>query len=237
MNLPEFDPSKEGKRWVSYFDLLGFGKRVCECGLVAGFVEIDRCLQEVRSTEQFGGNTESAWFSDTFLFYSSDDSRSSFCAVAEASRRFFDELLVSRIPLRGALAFGDFYADKANSLFLGKALVDAHEYGERFDWLGFVLHRTALQHMAEVSQPVKDLYYKRWEAPFRSRTAKTVEKESVVAYLAGPGSIKPVVGGNPYLEALEEMASWADSESHKRKYLNTIQFLKHFAEPNGPPRT
>jgi hypothetical protein len=37
----------------------------------------------------------------------------------------------------------------------------------------------------------------------------------------------PVAGGNPYLQALEEMAGCTDCKSHKRKYENTIQFLKH----------
>ena len=130
------------------------------------------------------------------------------------------------------MAFGDFYADKANNIFLGKALVDACKYGEKFDWLGFVLHPAALKRMAEVDQPV-GVTYKPWDAEFKNRKTNAVEKEAVVAYLVGPGSIMPVAGGNPYLQALEEMAACTACESHKRKYINTIEFLKHFNIPDS----
>ena len=36
-----------------------------------------------------------------------------------------------------------------------------------------------------------------------------------------------------YLQALEEMAACTVCESHKRKYVNTIKFLKHFDSPNA----
>lgn len=126
------------------------------------------------------------------------------------------------------------FTDKAKGLFFGKALVDACQCGEKYDWLGFVLHDSALKQMAEVRQPVSDLCYKRWDAEFKKTKTHTVEKESVIAYLPGPGSIKPVpeVGGDPYLEALEEMAGWTECEGHRRKYENTIQFIKHFTNSN-----
>ncbi len=147
-------------------------------------------------------------------------------------RSFFDEILDARIPARDALAFGDFYGDKANSLFLGQALVDACKYGEKFDWLGFVLHSTALNRMVEVEQPLSNLTYKHWAAEFKNRTTGAVEKENVVAYLVGPGSIMPASGGNPYLTVLEAMANDADCVDHRRKYENTIKFLKHFSTMN-----
>ena len=83
--------------------------------------------------------------------------------------------------------------------------------------------------MAEIGQPVSDLFYKQWDAEFKSRETKTVEKERVVAYLVGPGSIMPLAGRNPYLDALEEMAGWTNCKNHRRKYENTIQFLNHFS--------
>lgn len=226
MDSLDFDFSKAGKKWVSYFDRLGFGSYSKQSGLVEIFSETCNWLRHSKESAQDLANVEFVWFSDTILFYSTDDSKTSFQAVAETSRCFFDELLDSRIPVRGALAFGDFYADKPNALFMGKALVDAFEYGEKFDWLGFVIHPSALARMEEVGQPVSELTYRRWDAEFKS--GKTLEKESVVAYVAGPGSIMPIAGGNPYLDGLEEMASQAECESHKRKYVNTIQFLRNF---------
>lgn len=232
MDSLNYDSSNSGKRWVSYFDRLGFENYTREHDLITVFHETRSWLEGAKEEGQDFGNVELIWFSDTVIFYSTDDSRSSFQAVAGASRSFFDELLNCRIPVRGALAFGDFYADKANNIFLGKALVDACKYGEKFDWLGFVLHRSALERMAQVCQPVSDLTYRRWDTPFNNRKTNAVEKESVVAYLVGPGSIMPVDGSNPYLKALEEMAGSARCENYKRKYENTIHFLKAFSVSN-----
>lgn len=234
MNSINYDFSKSGERWVSYFDRLGFGNYSSEHDLINVFCETCSWLAIAKQEKQYFDNVELVWFSDTIIFYSTDDSRMSFQAVADASRSFFDELLDSKIPVRGALAFGDFYADKANNIFLGKALVDACKYGEKFDWLGFVLHSSALERMREVGQPVSDLTYKRWNAEYKNQKTNAVAKEPVVAYLFGPGSIMLVAGGNPYLQALEEMAACTVCESHKRKYVNTIEFLKHFDTPNLP---
>ena len=234
MNLLNYDPSKARKKWVAYFDRLGFGNYSREHDLINVFCETCYWLTFAKQEGSDFGDVEFAWFSDTIIFYSTDDSPQSFLAVAGASRSFFDELLDFQIPVRGALAFGDFYADKTNNLFLGKALVDACNYGEKFDWLGFVLHRSALERMAEVGQRVSDLAYNRWDAEFKERNTKLVTKESVLAYLVGPGSIMPVAGGNPYLEALEQMAARTECESHKRKYENTIQFVKYFLASTSP---
>ena len=138
MPLDDYDFSNGGRRWVSYFDRLGFGRFIAEHHLLEIFCESSFCLREARRHGKDHANVEFAWFSDTVLFWSTDDSRSSFCAVAEVSRWFFDELIDSKVPLRGALAFGEFYGDKAKGLFFGKALVDACQCGEKYDWLGFV---------------------------------------------------------------------------------------------------
>ena len=210
---------------MSYFDRLGFADYSKQNALEKVHSETFYYLTHAKEAARDIANVEFVWFSDTIIFYSADDSQSSFRAVAGVSRSFFDELLIERIPVRGALAFGDFYGDKASGLFFGKALVDACKYGEKFNWLGFVLHHTALERMAELGQPVSDLTYKRWDAEY-------VGKEPVVAYLAGPGSIMPLpeISGNPYLEALEAMAADTHCESHKRKYTNTIEFLKRAAK-------
>ncbi len=227
----DYNSKMGGKRWVAYFDRLGFGDYTRKSNLISVFHDTCVYLETARRESHFNQHAEFAWFSDTIIIYSSDDSKNSFRTVAQFSRFFFDELTIAGIPSRGAVTFGDFYGDKANSLFLGKALVEACEYGEKFNWLGFVLHPSALKRMAETDQPLSDLYYRRWNAEFKNRKNHTFEREDVVAYLMGPGSIMPVVGGNPYLEALEKMENSTDNEDHKRKYSNTIEFLKSF-EPN-----
>jgi len=226
MPAPDFDFSKLGNKWVAYFDLLGFKQHIKKRGLIDAFGLLNSCSNELGHHAQQFENVNLVSFSDTFLLYTSDDSRASFQAITDVSRSFFDEVILAGIPVRGALAFGELYADETNNLFLGQALIDAYEYGEKFDWLGFVLHPTALKRMSEVGQPVSQLYYKKCLVECKNRETNTVKKTRVVAYKAGPGSIMPVTGGNPYLQTAEEMRRTTKSKKHRKKYQNIIQFLK-----------
>jgi hypothetical protein len=68
MSLDDYDFSKGGKRWVSYFDRLGFGSFTAGHDLVETFSEISFYLSEAIRHGQDHANVEFAWFSDTFLF-------------------------------------------------------------------------------------------------------------------------------------------------------------------------
>ena len=226
MPAPDFDPSKLANKWVAYFDLLGFKQHLKQRGLIDAFCLLSWCSNELEYHIQEFENVNLVTFSDTFLLYTSDDSRASFQAITDVSRSFFDELVVAGIPVRGALAFGELYADETNNLFLGVALIDAYEYGEKFDWLGFVLHPSALKRMSEVGQLISQLCYKKCLVEYKNRETNAVKKKRVVAYRAGPGSIMPVTGGNPYLTAAGEMCDSTKSKKQRKKYQNTIRLLK-----------
>ncbi|MGD0253937.1 MAG: hypothetical protein ABSC01_14725 [Verrucomicrobiota bacterium] len=226
MPAPDFDPSKLANKWVAYFDLLGFKQHVKRRGLIDAFGLLGWCSDELEYHAREFKNVNLVSFSDTFLLYTSDDSRASFQAITDVSRSFFDELVLAGIPVRGALAFGELYADETNNLFLGEALIDAYEYGEKFDWLGFVLHPSSLKRMSEVGQPVSQLYYKKCLVECKNRETNVVKKKRVVAYKVGPGSIMPVTGGNPYLTTAKQMRDSTKSKKHRKKYQNTMQLLK-----------
>ena len=226
MPAPDFDPSKLGNKWVAYFDLLGFKQHVKKSGLIDSFGLLGWCTDELECCAQPFESVNLVSFSDTFLLYTADDSRASFQAIDDVSRSFYDESVLAGIPVCGALAFGEFYADEANNLFLGKAFIDAYEFGEQFDWLGFVLHPSALKQMSEVGQPASRLCYKRHLVECKNPKTSAIKRKCVVAYKTGPGSIMPVTGGNPYLKAMEEMRDSTKSKRHRKKYRNTIRFLK-----------
>jgi hypothetical protein len=228
VNSLDYDASKAGKRWVACFDRLGFGDYCKRKDLVEIFCETRHWLARAKEEVDDEPTVEWAWFSDTVLFYSTDDSHASCCAVTNVSEFFFDEMLVEMVPSRGALAFGEFYADRTRNIFFGEALVDAYKYAETFNWLGFVLHPSALRRMEELGQPPKGPIYKRWKAEIKDGKTKAVRRSflSVVAHVPGPGTIMPVAGGNPYLAAITEMSSATKCKTYRRKYQNTIRFLQ-----------
>ena len=146
MKLPEIDFDKlSHKKWVAYFDLLGSKNREA-----SELYEIYRtCLQEAEwNTHQIDA-VQIAYFSDTFLLYTPDDSKKSLNGIDMAACGFFDDLIDRDIPVRGAMACNEFYPDRTNGIYLGRALVEAHKFGEKYNWLGFVLHPLALEAIAQ----------------------------------------------------------------------------------------
>ncbi len=93
MNALDYDSKKAGKRWVSYFDRLGFGDYCKNNSLIEVFLDTCYWLARAKEEMEYEADVEFAWFSDSILFYSADDSRSSFQAVAGVS-----EILLRRDP-------------------------------------------------------------------------------------------------------------------------------------------
>jgi hypothetical protein len=103
----QVDPGYHARRWVTYLDLLDFTELILTKGWVYIFSyytqAIEYCSKEYASESAI----EKAWFSDTFLLYSPDDTALSFTAI-EATTRWFVYFLVSNgIPVRGAISCGD----------------------------------------------------------------------------------------------------------------------------------
>jgi len=230
----ELDWSKIGRKWVSYFDLLGFKSFVCEHPPQSVFNTYSICLEEFRQQEKrektWTSRLEFIHFSDSFLICTSDDTAGSWVALESASRWFFNLVLYrgDGFPLRGAMACDEFYADRKNGVFFGKALVEAHDCGEKYDWIGFVLSPSAIGRMADtgINLPANErLNYREWNAPTK-KSKRGVVEEHVVAYLIGESS--RISGQNSYVPKLESMAQRDNRPDVKAKYSNTIRFLKHF---------
>ena len=142
-----------GTCWLAYFDVLGFRRQVLEFvrGAPGGnldvfvktyYVPIIECIErELKSQRRYRRcSFEHAWFSDTFLFYVPDDgSPDSYMTIDAVARHFLSSMLREKTPFRGALAVGELYADKRNSIFVGDALIEAYTYAEKQDWIGLVM--------------------------------------------------------------------------------------------------
>jgi hypothetical protein len=144
-----------GNCWVAYLDILGFknmleGHRQVVSNVSEGkrpkhldlFVKnhYGDILQAVQTRNECCSDIVfPAWFSDSFILFSRDDTLESFAHTASFAGDFFTEAVYREMPLRGALGFGEFYADAQKGIYLGQALVDAHEYAEAQDWIGLIV--------------------------------------------------------------------------------------------------
>jgi len=226
----DFDLQRMSRRWVAYFDLLGFSELVKSTDIVNVFYRWELCLKDFRQNLARHPELEFANFSDTFLIYAPDESIRSFSAIDNCSRYFFQHVLLRHFPLRGAMACDEFYADKPNSVFLGKALVMAHEFGEQFNWVGYTLSPSALARMQQIGLAECPCHYRRSYVP-----TKSVPLEAT-ALLCGGGK------GRDHIRALEQMRqasldSMTAKHSHSdqiarvtQKYDNAIQFIKRFED-------
>jgi hypothetical protein len=130
------------------------------------------CLEEFRRHAQHhkkrGGKLQFIHFSDSFLIYTLNDSAGSFAAVESPSRWFFNFLLQKEIPVSGAMACDEFYADRANGIFFGKAFVEASKLSESLNWVGFVLCPSAIGKLSDVGLPADErLNYRKCDAPVK----------------------------------------------------------------------
>ena len=53
-------------------------------------------------------------------------------------------MVVSNLPVRGAVAFGEMFVDLDRRLFLGRALTTAYDLEQRQDWIGVTLDDSVL---------------------------------------------------------------------------------------------
>ncbi len=144
----------EGKRFVAFFDILGFGSWVESEGskkvftYVRGFLNLmvrsslpGSTVHQDMSVDIQKSDIGYINFSDSIVFYSRNDSYHCLKAMLAVCGEFMNVVICgpSRM-LRGAITHGEFYADSKANAYVGKALIDAYKLEEDQDWLGLSLH-------------------------------------------------------------------------------------------------
>jgi hypothetical protein len=146
-----FDLTKLTKRWFSCFDLLGSSRLAKTSEFVSVFVRYRKVIDEFLQNADSNANIGRAWFSDTFVIYAPDASKAGFFAIENASQWFTTFLILREIPVRGAMSCDEIYVDRDSQVYLGKGLIEAYEYGDGQDWLGFVLCPSASRQLSDLA--------------------------------------------------------------------------------------
>jgi hypothetical protein len=84
-----------------------------------------------------------ALFSDSILLISETDERDSAFNLIYHSNVLFRYCIMNNIPLKGAIAFGNFSANWDQSVFFGQPLIDAFELHNDLDMYCAILHSSA----------------------------------------------------------------------------------------------
>lgn len=226
-NTIQYNSSYENTKWVGFFDLLGIKRIIKDRDSVPVFVLLSGAIEEVKRRVDTFENVGYVWFSDSFLFYTIDDSLQSFSALHHICRWFCFFLITPRqIPVRGSISCGSLYVDRENDLFFGKALVEAYEYGEAQDWIGFILCPSAEMQLNGLGHPAQGIVdYAYTNIPFNKRGSKLENNlpACVLGQWHGPE--------NPCIESLIQMRDRATDDRIIQKYENTIKFIESNKSP------
>lgn len=221
-----FDPQHCARRWVCYLDILGFSELVESGDIVNAVHTYFRSRELVESWARRNPAMGLACFSDSYILYAENDSAGGFARIEQAGRWIVNEHLQMGLPIRGALACGELYADAQSDILIGNALIEAYRFGEAQDWLGFALCRSATRRMGAIGLPPSQrLNYRRWKIPWSKKKKTKSGARPLYAYAIGVSSTS--WGKNPHLDALREMAQRAKTRRVKQMYRNAIRFLEH----------
>lgn len=235
-----YAPRKGCKRWVSYFDILGFGKKCNNSPAMEVFAQLAKCRKALE--QRFKKQRKADWskfefvhFSDSFVIYNQSDNseqdRPTFGGIEQVSHFFVQELILGGIPVRGAMSWGDFYADKERNIFFGKALVEAHDVAECCNWLGFVICPSAARRIeTELGKPIEKFsgyadYYRQWEIPAQE-SRKIVVQPKIGTACRFDITVRNAARKQLF-ELLEKLRVQAEKPEQKRKYENTVAFLQN----------
>ncbi len=223
--LVRIDPRRLRSRWVAHLDLLGAGALVESESWIRVFQVYARAVERLRRGGFARNRVRRFTFSDSFILYTIDDTAYSYRAIDSLCRGLVLSLTQSLIPVRGAMAFGDLYADPRSALYFGEALLDAHRVGESLDWIRFVLCDSAKERLSEVGLPANErLNYAIWAVPLKGEKHKNPETCEMPAYIISPSPSRIEI--DKISNSLLTMQSLSGDESIRRKYERTLEFLR-----------
>jgi len=231
-----------GNSWIAYFDILGFKARISdfERGFGCGHWDLfkqnfyGKLIEELKREEEYQPNRVFiTWFSDSFIFFTRDDSQESFAHISVVADRFCQFAVSKSWPLRGAIGFGQLYVDKANNIFLGPGLIDAYERAERQNWIGLVVTPKANARFCELGGDLKrrPSRLKEHDVPMKgnktkSGTYKSVE-ETERLFAVRIQELPSVKRGG---ETMQKKAKCEDTQGYEDRYRvmyeTTLEFFK-----------
>ena len=143
----------DGKRFVAFFDILGFGSWVENVGsmevftYVQGFLNLmarsslpGSVIHPNMSVDVPSSDLGYVMFLDSIVFYSRDDCYECLKTMLAICGEFMNSVICgpSRM-VRGAIAYGDFFVDPEVDAYVGQALIEAYRLEGQQDWLALSL--------------------------------------------------------------------------------------------------
>lgn len=170
------------KRFVAFLDILGF-KDIVENREHTALIELIKTFKSavdqsnsLHLTKDLNDKVSLVnyiTFSDSIVLYTDGMESYDFFRLVHAVKILIGCSLGGGTPLRGSIAHGDFYADKTNNIFVGKALVTAYQNEGKQQWAGaYICDQTIdfiLSSYPDILDKLKNYAYLiEYEIPFKS---------------------------------------------------------------------
>ena len=226
VNDVDYIRGNDAIRWVGYFDLLGTRQLVKSAKTRQVFDSFAEAAKQLGILNRLGTNIFNAWFSDTFVIYSGDDSQQAFAAFEKMCRWFMTALIWRKIPARGSISCDRLYSDRDNSVYFGPALIEAYEWSEGQDWIGLVLCPSCIKRLEKLNQSATD--YKHYVEYVKPPFMKSPPSDSCrcAACILGDWVKTGNSDISDLLINLREMRDEQKDEKIIQKYNRTIDFIE-----------
>ena len=219
------------ERWVAHFDILGFKSLLdqgwMEFKTVLSQSKIDDILNAIENIPPlYREHIDYLFYADTFIFYSNSDQALDYSSIICVAQEFIRKCIYIKLPVRGAISFGELIFGHEKRILMGKAFLESYEYSEDQNWLGLLLTPSATRKVSGYSLNPLHHSYINQDIPLRRYS---IFNPDVFAYTFCEGCAN---FSNPLLGDLDEMLKTAPA-AEKVKYENTIEFIKKYDKRLG----
>jgi len=161
-------------------------------------------------------------FSDSIILISNDDTYESAREILSRINLILGIAIDSKIPIKGAVAYGEMTANTKESIYFGQPLIDAVELQKELQLYGVVLHHTFEQRLSDPDfikgHSLKELinkYVTKYAAPIRS--------SKITHYVVDWTTLVDLIGDT--IESVTNLYSLVSGEP--RIYVdNTMEFVR-----------
>lgn len=214
---------EKNRSWIAHFDILGFksmiefANRPIPLEIVKS--KIDEIINYLKSNiESEYPDIDFQHFADTFIIYSRSERVNDYLHLALMCKRFIAQCIKIRLPVRGAISYGEIIFGHNRKIIMGSAFLESYVYGEDQDWIGLILSPSASTVLIDNNiQPIRD-GFTNCDIPMRKLSDDKVYAYNFFNHRSNNKC--------PFIPFLDEMLQQAP-EKEKPKYLNTINFIKN----------
>jgi hypothetical protein len=225
-------------RYVANFDILGMryllhNRKERALEMLFDFNDIKNLLGQmnleiIETGEVIADQIARVSFSDTIVIFTKGNTIKDLWAMIVLGSQLFSKCLNRCIPLRGGIAYGEFFFDSYREIFCGLPLVEAHEIGEEAQWLGIVVTEEVAKNCAQNNISTgQQPGIVEWDVPLK-------HENSVRRYVINWPSVyrknftvtPPIYVEQFYRPFEEDFGKYSElPEVIKKKYVNTVDFI------------